>query len=1495
MFGHTPSLSQHDPRRRSVSRIAGRAVTPAGCGPVARDRRDATPDTREAMLGHRGAMLGHRVAVSRRRGTVLIMVVGVLAMMFMVGSTLLVVARFERETAETQAAGRNIEAASSTLVDPIGLQIREDAVGKDGIAYNRAYADSEDSDLEDFADFPGVCVWDDLSDTQKRRRSGDLLTSSLLPYWHSPYPDNLSPAGWYLYAPSWPSDYPASNPFLDPVQSPALVRNAWVQLTNGPAMSFYDRTALPDGVAGVAERDADGDGAGDSTTAYSASQGNVFGGTYQMQLRVVPHGGMVTFHPLTHPSLLTQVLHPEDSFDVAGFNAAGIDVLDQMITSDAEARLRRRFFLPSRLPDLNEDGKRDADDLDKLPDYDLRRMLPITLGYQTPSGMREYNELTPHWWAPNSETGNTASDSATEQEWWEARLSEPRFALTEEADGAGDGLPDTGDELYDADTDFYDRRHLLTTENSDDVLRRQREEDLIWEQTDGVINNVTGNNGELYYTLNPNAAGGTDVHNFNRQPVTAYGYMPELTSPTLVFNNDPSTRTAFSLRDVLDPIAPTVTDFDGTAQSLMLQCSYRRAVQLTSFFLGMLQHTTSPVWDTDGDGTPDNWTKLLRAAAQLAVNTIDFADQDNGTGVNDENLMTCLAWPPEAPIIYVVGTERQPYLTEAYARAVYKPEPPGHSSWLDIVDTTESVYAVELYNPYSESLPLDDYVLQIGATEIDLGSLGTPIVMPPYSYVVLANRYDVYDPVAASYSYLVDSPAVVRFGQGATPNFFAGATGITGSPPMVVTGLDALTIGPGDAVELIRKRVARLDRNQVTILTRGDGSGFQGVVVDRLKAMDVTGISSESHWAERYDSGTTYRTPGNPDFYHDTVAADNDRLVFETSLQRHKDVDPVYNETTGTYAFLPSSWHFTLAVQAVLPPDNYVSAPDGPAALHYPVRRTYDQALQHNLLGARPFVDEAQGFSNQDLVAKLFQNIDVGFPDPYEPFEVTDDPANPIQLRFALETAFPNGTNVDLNLPIAPNPVLVANRGLHPQTGGTLAFPTTGTLLLVSRHGHFTDDPYDPYLGSDDQHPATEIACRGLDKDLTLAQVQDVIDPGQMQQIDNGHLPVFRAVDRSPSAERAKDLDNNKGRLDVPWGQLVFDYFTALPLEELARELPLNTIFGVGVDGTAMIDTNLINDEIYARMYGNDPANGAPFFPFYPLVERATSDAPSPLGPKVRGRINVNVAPWWVLDGLPAVVDSYNTTTPVSPTTSLPVRQLLTSVLDPQAVTYADVPDGATSFYPKIGSLFVNTMFDDDPNRYGDIFPRWPNLSPKAARDIVSYRENRPIYAANTSTVLADRSVGADDRAPGFTTVGQLIDVILDTQLPEISTLGDNGEMVTITDPALRTLRVLRTYAYNRDTEATTAHYVRPFAYLGYLQAVAPIVRLQDWATVKNHVFTVYAGIGDTANPATPIWMRTQVTLDRTRCLYTDDLPDTVVSTPPTGYYNAISDSPGGY
>ena len=412
--------------------------------------------------------------------------------------------------------------------------------------------------------------------------------------------------------------------------------------------------------------------------------------------------------------------------------------------------------------------------------------------------------------------------------------------------------------------------------------------------------------------------------------------------------------------------------------------------------------------------------------------------------------------------------------------------------------------------------------------------------------------------------------------------------------------------------------------------------------------------------------------------------------------------------------------------------------------------------------------------------------------------------------------------------------------------------------------------------------------------------------------IDNGHMPIF------DEAQTTNDLTyaaGPQGRLNVPWGRLVFDYFTALPLEELARPYTTDQWNAIASalggltpppDGTRLTDLATIDKGLYRDYYRG-------LFFGYPYQSPETS-APSPLGPRVEGRININLAPQWVLEGLPVLKNSllqfseeaipeYPTDLqpiwltdlgeapyyyPYAPMTGLPVPQIWQGWLDPQLDSQGDP---FTDNHDQVADQFMSMLFDEDSH-----INTFSTVSPTLARYMVSYREMRPVACpAGVDGCPADGIVNAwavnendlwelpTNMQPGFVSVGQMADLVGRVRLPEVNTRDENG---AVTPLANRRLEDLRNHLA-RDSAGDALAY-KPYAYVGYLQLVAPLVRLQDWATVKNHVYTIYTTVGDTADP--PTWMRNQVTVDRTQCLYSNELPKRITETRPIGYFDSIND-----
>ncbi len=204
---------------------------------------------------------------------------------------------------------------------------------------------------------------------------------------------------------------------------------------------------------------------------------------------------------------------------------------------------------------------------------------------------------------------------------------------------------------------------------------------------------------------------------------------------------------------------------------------------------------------------------------------------------------------------------------------------------------------------------------------------------------------------------------------------------------------------------------------------------------------------------------------------------------------------------------------------------------------------------------------------------------------------VPDATLHPVELQFA-------------NLGTFTQPF----RNPRDPANNAVAFPTTGSLLTVLRHGN---------RSMLDAAATTDLAFTTRLVDETQAFKWDgtafaerVVE---QEQIDNGRMPVFdRPKIAGAETYAAHHLIGSQlvpppagapgppgSRESLPWGQRVFDYFTALPLSNA---------------GPYFVDTNVVTPA--------DPA----------AQPRVDLD-----GLRVQGRINLNAAPWKVLSGLPFV------------------------------------------------------------------------------------------------------------------------------------------------------------------------------------------------------------------------------------------------------------------
>ncbi|MGB0716895.1 MAG: hypothetical protein ACPGXK_13515 [Phycisphaerae bacterium] len=271
------------------------------------------------------------------------------------------------------------------------------------------------------------------------------------------------------------------------------------------------------------------------------------------------------------------------------------------------------------------------------------------------------------------------------------------------------------------------------------------------------------------------------------------------------------------------------------------------------------------------------------------------------------------------------------------------------------------------------------------------------------------------------------------------------------------------------------------------------------------------------------------------------------------------------------------------------------------------------------------------------------------------------------------------------------------------------AFPTTGSMLMLMRFANraFQDGAVD-----------NEFAFTSRLSDTPMA-------------LDNGRMPIFDITRRNhwnpaqgPYASGLQPVQPWQSwrpgeTMHLPWGQLLFDYFTALPLENEGpyREVNENNDYRVDVSEQPRVDQE---------------------------------------GLRVHGRIDLNAAPWFVLRGLPYV--------PMNEFADYPdqAREWLKQSLTP--------PQNQ-------GSL---PTFNDGPRSLNDVtLPVADDvagvLGEARAKAIVAYRELRDVengpdegnYGCNNdgSTPSCSESRGWNVATPnyrrgtGFLTIGELANV----------------------------------------------------------------------------------------------------------------------------------------
>ena len=309
---------------------------------------------------------------------------------------------------------------------------------------------------------------------------------------------------------------------------------------------------------------------------------------------------------------------------------------------------------------------------------------------------------------------------------------------------------------------------------------------------------------------------------------------------------------------------------------------------------------------------------------------------------------------------------------------------------------------------------------------------------------------------------------------------------------------------------------------------------------------------------------------------------------------------------------------------------------------------------------------------------------------------------------------------------------------VNPSTGDyRTAFPTTGSMLLLPRHANRSLDDLGPTtLKGLAFTPWLDRSYSAFTGENSTGQLIVGADgPAgtgilEREQIDNGRMPIFDigtkvvatgggatfySAHHVPARTTADDKSTS-GRpgevANLPWGQLVFDYFTALPLRNPGP-------------------------------YRSDDLGLKGLPDSQPRVDLG--------GLRVHGRIDLNSAPWTVMRGLPLMsLARFPGGDPLVDG----IREKLQSALTPEYYD-VNVPGPVSAV---ITNLEAGILFDE------------------RAQGIAAYREAReavPVAVSgglpvtgDYSTPLAGRSWSDIDpafrRGMGFLTVGELANVRFD-------------------------------------------------------------------------------------------------------------------------------------
>ncbi len=684
-----------------MEREGGRQGKP--CSDLCLDRRMWERMTKPGHL-RTAAVPPSDTGDARRRGSVLVLVMAILGILFVTGMTFLTTMNFEANLLRLE------ENRVDQLATLDAVQNLSESLLINGFVEGPGHAGGGDS-LGGLEQVDNAVVF--VANTR---------TWAELPHVHG------------LFGQPEPVVDPTNgtvrfNSFTDLQQMRTGVLDIWVddnfgyeipvETTNDPFQAAFDSTDLWNG----AVVDADGDGIFD-TRLYLLSTDDGLSGdelanlaafvndsaaadpkTYAA-LKVVPHGGMANLND-SHPNLIAAAIGKTEFSNGGAMVRMQHPAIDETNGSDVregpyppsqeEPTLRRRSFLPPSIVPVSAVQGSPEDPEDAPPGGgDFGESL-FPQGDTVRTDQHRYWQFDP----------TNDADFAT----WQTRI-DPTWA--------GDG---------------YDRRRLVTTISYDDQLcrgamvqfgdppRNVNVIDLMFEEAVRSAEEDNGCNAQN---------GAVDMEYLEYPHTLVSGY--DSTSQALDWCGCLQQQGCREdLRRGRLRLSLPWLDNNGLTPDQNAQLIQEMFVMLLLNARDGHQGNVNEGYESwgefDGEDWTPNWTEIELAAASLTANMIDFMDgDDEPTRVAIRNYRFRPQQPGERGIedlgyfdlqdgLYVYGIDRQPYITEIVA---HTPEDTTNGG----LDTGNAAYGIELFNPYGQVIDLSKYAISVG------GGLAMPFEIP---------------------------------------------------------------------------------------------------------------------------------------------------------------------------------------------------------------------------------------------------------------------------------------------------------------------------------------------------------------------------------------------------------------------------------------------------------------------------------------------------------------------------------------------------------------------------------------------------------------------------------------------------------------------------------------------------------------------------------------------------------------------------------------------